>query len=375
MKDDTVMLIGAGDLGGIVLEFLARETAVGRIVVAGRDVEKGEARCNLARVSAIAQGYSPTIEFVRLDIDEPESVAAAVGASAPQVIHTTANMHTWWIPNLLPPDAAALIRSAGFGSWLPVHLTPTMKLMRTLKAIDFAGHVLTAPFPDLVNPILHRLGLAPTCGIGNVDLVVPKIRHLAAHRLEVGAHDVRIQLVAHHALMSPAYRNPGAELPPYFLRIFHEGRDVTAEVEAEKLVVAPYPLPGGQSSHFLSAGSSAGLILAFLGEEVSHTHAPAPHGLPGGYPVLVSRKGIELEPVEGLSLEQAISINERSHRFDNIERIEDDGTAVFTADSVAAFREILGYDCDRLAPDESEDRAVELIARYREFARRHGVNE
>ena len=71
--------------------------------------------------------------------------------------------------------------------------------------------------------------------------------------------------------------------------------------------------------------------------------------------------------------DEAISIHERFHWFDKVERIGEDGTAVFTADSGAAFREILGYDCPRLRPEESEDRAHELIARYREFARRHGV--
>ena len=35
---------------------------------------------------------------------------------------------------------------------------------------------------------------------------------------------------------------------------------------------------------------------------------------------------------------------------------------------------VLGYDCDQVTPDESEGSALELMARFREYAKRHGVN-
>jgi len=37
------------------------------------------------------------------------------------------------------------------------------------------------------------------------------------------------------------------------------------------------------------------------------------------------------------------------------------------------LRETLGCDCQRLKPAESEERARELMARFGEYAARHGV--
>ncbi|RMF00742.1 MAG: hypothetical protein D6768_12125, partial [Chloroflexi bacterium] len=101
---------------------------------------------------------------------------------------------------------------------------------------------------------------------------------------------------------------------------------------------------------------------------------PAPNGLPGGYPVLAGRGAVKLADIPGLSAADAVDINTRSHRFDGIERIEPDGTAVFVPESAQILRDELGYDCRRLPPSEAADRAAELIARFREYARRHGVD-
>ena len=60
--------------------------------------------------------------------------------------------------------------------------------------------------------------------------------------------------------------------------------------------------------------------------------------------------------------------------FDGIERIEADGTVVFCPAAADVFRRALGYDCERLPPGETEERAQELIARFREYAGRYGVN-
>jgi len=40
------------------------------------------------------------------------------------------------------------------------------------------------------------------------------------------------------------------------------------------------------------------------------------------------RDGVQPASIEGFTLAEAIAINERSHRFDGIKRIEGDGTVV-----------------------------------------------
>ena len=369
----TVLLIGLGSLGSVILELLVREPALGQIIVGSRNAARGEARCNLARLGALAQGYHPVIRFLALDLNQQDAVSDTVKREAPDLILSTATMQTWWWPDLLPPDQADLIKSAGFGVWLPVHLTLTLKLMKALYAAGYKGLTLTAPFPDVVNCVLDRLGLAPTCGVGNLDEIVPKIRLLAAERLHAPLETVEVLLVAHHALEPAAFGEAVAEVPPYFLRIEHDGRDVTEAIRAEELVLAPYSIPSGPATHFLTAGSAVRLVRALLSNRESRLHAPAPNGLPGGYPVIASQEGVRPFSIPGLSLAQAMAINEQSHRFDGIERIEADGTVVFRPEAVAVLQHALGYGYDRLPPDQAEPMAMELMTRFDEFARQHGV--
>ncbi len=116
------------------------------------------------------------------------------------------------------------------------------------------------------------------------------------------------------------------------------------------------------------------LIHALGSEQEVFIHVPSPGGLPGGYPVLASWKGVRPAPIPGLPLREAIAINERSHRFDGIEKIDADGTVVFCQEDASILKSALGYDCLRLPPDEAEVRAGELLARFRELGRRHGID-
>jgi hypothetical protein len=373
-KKPTIMLIGLGGLGSVVLELLAREEGLGRIIVGSRNAARGITRCNLARLGAMAQGYAPDIRFVPLDLNDRDAVAEMVHRETPDLILSTATMQTWWLPDLLPAEQAAVIKGAGFGVWLPVHLALTLKLMEALHDAAYSGITLTAPYPDVVNCVLRCLDLAPTCGVGNVDEIVPKVRLLAAQRLAASPDAVHVLLVAHHALLSAVFGEPTGEIPPYFLRVEYEGQDVTQTICADELLLAPYPLPSGPVTNFLTAGSIVRLIRAFLSDGEALLHTPAPNGLPGGYPVIVGSGGVRPAPIEGFSLAEAIAINEHSHCFDGIERIETDGTVIFCPEAASVLRVELGYDCNQLAPDESEERAKELIARFRDYAERYGVS-
>lgn len=370
----TLMLIGLGGLGSALLDHVARLGCVGRIVAAGRNPTRGQARCNLARVSALAMGFSPDIEFLPLDLDQIEATAAAVDAVKPDIIFNAASLQTWWLHELLPAEAREPLERARFGMWLPVHLTLAMKLMQALRQAGYRGVTITAPFPDVVNNILKRLGLAPTAGVGNLEEIVPKIQILAARRLNVATESVRVTLVAHHALEPYAFKDRMGKGPPFFLRISAGKHDVQDGLNLYELLFGAYSLPSGPVRNLLTAACSARLIAALCQEEEVRLHVPGPHGLPGGYPVRVRRGEILTEEIDGLPLEQAISINEQSHPFDGIERIESDGTAVFCSMDVEALREALGYDCPSLAPQEAGERAGELMRRFREYAGRFGVD-
>jgi hypothetical protein len=380
------MIVGLGSLGSVLLELLAREEGIGEIVAAGRDERRGTARCNLARVGAMAQDRLPRVRFVRLDLSDIDGTAEIIARESADVVVSTASRETWWLSELLPSSARQAIGRARFGAWLPVHLALAIKFMQAVRAADYRGHTVIASFPDIVNVVLGRLGLAPTCGLGNLDEIVAKVRDVAASRLETSPRDVRVLLVAHHALEPFVFRNPAEpthgsapaeperEPPPYWIRVELTGEDVTAQVDAAGVLFAPYPLPPGPAWHFLTAGSAVRLIRALVVDGGCLLHVPAPHGLPGGYPAVASRAGVSVANLAGLPAEEAVAINERSHRFDGVEQIERDGTTCFTAGTVAALRETLGYNVERLRPADCDDAADELLARFARYAAGHGVD-
>lgn len=369
-----VMIVGFGSLGAAVLDCLAREPDIGEIVVASRDRRRVERRCNLARISALALGVVPRIRVEPLDLDDVGRSAESIARQAPDLIVSTATRQTWWLADLLPGPAGDALSRAPFGAWLPVHLSLAIKFMQAVRAADFRGHALVASFPDVVNVVLARIGLAPTCGLGNLDEIVPKLGALAAERLRVSPRAIRVLLVAHHALEPFVFGSPGGEAPPFWLRVEWEGRDVTERVAAPRLLFEPWPLPAGPSWHLLTAASASRLILALCGASPGLLHVPAPGGLPGGYPAIAERGGVHLLDLPGLDRGHAVAINERSQPFDGIERIEADGAVQFTDRAAGVMRETLGYNCGRLGADECDGRATELVARFRDYAARHGVD-
>lgn len=372
----TIMLIGLGHLGSAMLELFARDEEIGPIVACDLPDRDGEARCNLARLGALAQGCRPDIRFRPVDVTADGALAEAVAAESPDLVLSTVSMQTWWLTELLPVEQRRCLARARFGAWLPVHFPLTWQVMKSLRDARYKGIVLTAPFPDVVNCMLGRIGLAPLSGVGNLDEMVPKVKHLISERTQIPYSELVVYLVAHHSFEPAVFGAfpPEGEIPPYFLRVEHEGEDITEAVDAHTLLHTPCPLPDGPAWSFLTAGSSLRLVKALFADEPSLLHAPAPGGLPGGYPVLVSSGKMELAPIEGLTPEEALAINEASHRFDGIERIEGDGTALFTDTVTGIMKEELGFDCPSLHPEESEDQGRELIRRFREYAARHGVS-
>ena len=156
---------------------------------------------------------------------------------------------------------------------------------------------------------------------------------------DVGVH-------IHHPLCHPGE-------PPWAAEVRVGGQRLDDELVRE-LFRAPYPLPSGRETHDLTAAATVHAVQALLGDTPVATHAPAPGGRPGGYPVRVSRAGVELDLPDDLYEAAAVALNERAARWDGIERIEADGTIVFT-------EPFLGY--DRVAPGEIDAVADELEAR------------
>ena len=281
---------------------------------------------------------------------------------------------SWWVVDELPKEIwSRLETEAGFGPWIPMHLTLTHRLMQAIQKYGIKTLVVNCSFPDLTNPVLGSVGLAPTCGIGNADLLLPGIRREVARRINIPVGAVLVYLVAHHShcIQFMILKKPGT---PYHLKIIAGDQDVTKRFDPDELILSGMRdwLPG-RHFHPVVAASAAKNIRNLLLDTGELAYAPGPNGEIGGYPVRMWSKGVEVILPEGITMEEARKINADAQKRDGIERIEKDGTVVFTDEASSLMKELMGYECKTMKIEESDERAKELLSRYRELKKKHGL--
>jgi hypothetical protein len=371
MARSTIMMIGIGDLGGHVLELLVRAPGSRRIITADINEDWTYRKTNIAAFGAAQLGHYPEMEFVKVDLDNIDQTSEVISKYKPDIIYSAVSLQSWWVINTLPKEVFEKLDIARFGPWLPMHLTLIYKLMQAVQQTGLDIKVINSAFPDATHPVLDKVGLAPTIGIGNVANPVPAIRSSIAYRLARPMKDVTVFFFAQHYVSHylPRFGNAGGA--PYYLKAIVDGEDVTPEVNIQE-VFADIPIRyrrlGGRDGQILTASSAAAIILAVADDAGEFTHAPGPSGLPGGYPVRVDRNGGKVILPKDLTLEEAVGINEEGQRYDGIDRIDQNGTVHITEKSIAIMKEMLGYDCKVMQLEETEAQSKELGSRFKEFA-------
>ena len=261
----------------------------------------------------------------------------------------------------IDPALRAEVRAATFGMWLPWHLWPAAQLTRAVELAGIDTHVVNASFPDVVNvAIWRRFGHGPSAGAGNLEVCAARLLRYVMARTGRPAAEIDVSLVGSHALLTR-----GAVVP-HNARVTIAGADATDQVDlTEALSSWPEVINWhGDVPNSLYAGSAVKNALALVGTEPLATHVSAPMGLPGGYPAVVGSGTVELRLPPDLTEAEAVAINDSAARFDGVERIEPDGTVVYTADSRAAM-ENLGYRCEAVEFDDLARRRDELQNLYR----------
>ena len=347
----TVLLVGVGDLGGWALEFLARTPEVDRVVTVKRSPWKGTSRVTLARLGSVFQGHAKQFEHHTLDLADEDGAARLLARVRPDVVLHSATVQS---PRVfmnadIDEGLRAEIRSATFSLWLPWHLLPASQLVRATERAGIETRIVNAAFPDVVNQaIWRRFGHGPIAGAGNVEVCAATVLLYVMADRGLPAHAVDVRLVGSHALM--AY---GASVVPHHLSIQVEGEDVTGDYDPAPILSSwPEPIEWGRTDCFsLFAASAVKNAVALVGSVPVRTHVSGPMGMSGGYPVTVADGGIELDLPDGLSPEEAAATNEAAARFDAIDRIESDGTVVYTGEARAAM-ESLGYTCEAVTFDD-----------------------
>ena len=369
---ERVLMVGVGDVGTHILEILARDPRAPELIVGDVNEEVGVGRVNNAVIGAAHHGLHPHFHFKKVDLNDIERTAQLINEVNPSAVINCTVMQTWHRIRSLPYEVYSKLSAATLGAWLPVQLTLALKLAQAIQQSGVKTHYINTSLSCLTNPVLAKVGLAPTIGIGNVDLIAPAVQTLVANELKVPRSNVTVYLVAHHVHWVYPREAGYQKGAPYYLKVILGNKNITEEFDKDRLMYEAVKLyPPGIDFTKVSASSTIKNLMALLYDTGVLTHSPGPNGLPGGYPVRLSAKGAEVVLPEEITLEEAIRINEEAQRYDGVEKIEEDGTVVFTDYAVRIMKEMLGFDCPQFKPDESEVRAREQISRYLEVEKKY----
>ncbi|MDQ2894047.1 MAG: hypothetical protein M3Y09_00100 [Actinomycetota bacterium] len=365
-SEDCILILGLGDLGQRVINGLSQRHAA-RLVAAARDREVAEAVAGQARLIAGLCDGPRRVEASRIDLDDLDQTAAELDRLRPDVIVLTASRVTWW----QLPDQVARVP---YGAWVPLQVTLVRRLMEARAAAGLAAPVVALPYPDAVGPILASVGLAPELGAGNVLEIAAKLTALAAERHNVPRENVQVRLVAHHATERAAFSafqtlaGAGPLTPaPFIARIFIGGQPLPDET-IRAYFNAPYALPPGRAAHNLTTAATIATIDALRSNTPRNLHVPAPGGRPGGYPVAVSRAGVELDLPDDVTEADAIAVNAVAARWDGIEQIAPNGTMKFTPTASDEIERALGLRVEQIAIEQHPAIADQLAARLRDLS-------
>jgi|LGVF01.1.fsa_nt_gb hypothetical protein len=365
-----VLIVGLGDVGAHLLEFLVRDPNCPELLVGDFNEEK-ELTVNNALIGAAVKGLYPKVTFKKMDLTDVKQTTEIINQFKPEVIIQGAVMHTWHLIRKLPEEVYAKISSATLGAWLPAQTALAYHLMLALKESNVNAHVVNTSLSCLVNPALASVGLAPAIGIGNVELMQPAVKIKVSRLLNVPPTDVKVSLIAHHNWWVYP-REAGYVKSPFIMKIYLKGQDISDEFDLEELLYDSIKLyPAGIDFTTVSATSAIENMYALLSDEVVEKHSPGPMGLPGGYPIKISKKGAEVNLPEGVTLEEAIAVNIASQKNDGIEEIREGGTIVFTDIAHKIMKEMLDFDYPEYNIKDSLEVAKELISKYHAFAKKY----
>ncbi len=308
------------------------------------------------KAATLVSCYDVTVRAVETEPRDQYSFERLLRDLRPDLVVQAASLQSPWALVGRSDAVARAIGGAGLALRLPFQLPCLVAVMRAVREQGYTGPVANLSLPDITHPLLARHGLAPTVGLGNVSMLLLRARS-AWRQQHPGQTPPLIRVVGqHHHVYGVMQSTPPAD-PNDGPRVY-VGDDA---VRADDLAYGGLPIAPGLRYNHVTAAATLPVLEALLpGSEPLRWSTPAPHGLPGGYPVRITSGAVALDLPPNVDADEAAAFCERIGRADGIDRIDDDGTVHFTDEARAALADV--------APDLAEPLPfddVEILRRAR----------
>ena len=328
-----LMVVGAGDMTERVLHPMVAAGDLREVTLVSRSPSVH------AAAAVLMSGYDVVVQSHELDARDPAALAALLRARRPDVVLQTASLSSPWSMAGRTDDLALAFARAGLAVRLPLQLPVLISTMRAVADSGHDGPVVNLSFPDVTNPLVARLAPPPLLGVGNVAIMQTRAR--AALRSEAGpdAELPLLRLVGQHGQLFDVVqgRQPvdPADRPMVWVGDEALGQQVQRR---DDLPYLPTAIAPGWAYNSLAAAAALPVLRALLpGGAPLRMSVPAPHGMFGGFPVIIRDGGAELDLPAGVSLVDCQALCDRAARGDGIERVDADGTVHFTEAAIDAI--------------------------------------
>jgi hypothetical protein len=367
-----VLVTGVGAVGAYAVEFLARTPGLNRVVALDVNADAAAGVAIRAEAGAAMEGHTVRVEGYGADLRNVDATAALIAEFQPKaVLHIATLLPIGRMAKELDPAVFTKLRQAGFGTWMPVNALLSLQLVRAIEAAGTDTAFIDIPFPDFINPVLSRMGFDVLAGGGNVDNLVGQLRVGIARSRGISVDRVRVALVAPHAVAESFQREHSSSGWQYIARAFVDDVDVTESTDIEGILGSTSAVIEHVALDSRVASSGVAMATAVAKGETAYVHAAGPQGLVGGYPVSLSASGTEILLPDGVTLDEAVAVNEAGLVAGGIESIGADGTIVFTDNAVATMSELFGVTHATVDPSSIDEHAAELVSAYRRYIEEH----
>jgi hypothetical protein len=308
-----VIVIGSGSLARSLCYSIGTEfRAPAAVTILARSPGNAARIANVAGVRASLSQVPVSFRGGAVDLGSVADIERALGDVEPAVVVNCASYQSPWERVTTPSAWTDLVAQAGFGITLPLQSGLVLDVADALHRSWPGCPLINACLPDSVNPVLTALGLPVFCGIGNIATLA------AAAQAALGRPDQRdLCLLAHHVHLH-APDDAADEV-----RIWDGGTEL-AEVGT---LLAAARCSERSELNQIAGHAAARLVGDLLAGTPLLTNLPGPLGLPGGYPVRVAGREVELRLPDGVDLASAVAWNQRAAHRDGV--VVCDGQVVF----------------------------------------------
>ncbi len=297
-----VCIVGTGSLGRSICYSIAaswRKSA--KVVVVGRDPAQAAEVTYVAAARAALGAVPVHFESAANDLTDTTDL---LGRLRPAIVVMCASVQSPWERSDGASAWTNLVARAGFGLTLPLQARLVIRLAEAIKRVCPDALLVNACYPDAVNSVLAALGLPVHCGIGNAAILA------ASLQASFGLTDqTDLRVLAHHAhLHAPSREDDDARAWLGDKPVL----DVTRRLIAERAC-------NRRELNRVTGYAAARLLECLLAGASLATSVPGPAGRPGGYPVSLGGRRIELRLPKDVTEAEAVEWNQRAALHDGVQ--------------------------------------------------------